>query len=59
MDNLDKIKNGDLSSLRFNEASRWVGTDILKTTAGSFDLGKLQLDPQMKEKLILNQTRIN
>ena len=30
MDNLQKIQNGEYSSLRKNEASRWVANDILR-----------------------------
>lgn len=59
MENLDRIKNGDFQNLRKNEASRWVGTDIVKTNSSTLDLGNLKLDPAMKEKLILNQTKIN
>lgn len=59
MDNLDRIKNGDIQGLRSNEAWRWVGTDIVKTNSSTMDLGNLKLDPAMKEKLILNQTKIN
>ena len=29
MDDLDKVKQGDMSGLRKNEASRWVANDIL------------------------------
>jgi hypothetical protein len=29
MEDLDKVKQGDMSSLRKNEASRWVANDIL------------------------------
>lgn len=29
MDDLDKIKSGDMESLRWNEASRWVANDII------------------------------
>ncbi len=59
MDNLNKIKNGDIGSLRINEASRWVGTDILKKVGNSDDLSKLEIDPSMKEQLVSNQARIN
>ena len=58
MSNLEKIKNGDLGSLRVNEASRWVGTDILKGKE-STDLSGLEVDPSMKEQLVVGQTRIN
>ena len=29
MEDLDKVKQGDMSGLRKNEASRWVANDIL------------------------------
>jgi hypothetical protein len=29
MDDLDKIKNGEFSTLRKNEASRWAANDII------------------------------
>ena len=30
MGNLDKVKAGDLKSLRIQEAERWVATDLIK-----------------------------
>lgn len=30
MDDLEKVKGGDLQSLRKNEASRWVANDIIR-----------------------------
>lgn len=45
MDNLERVKNGDFQGLRANEASRWVGTDIVKTTnVGGFDISKINID---------------
>ncbi len=38
MENLEKVQNGDLVSLRANEASRWVGNDILKHSGSAYDL---------------------
>jgi hypothetical protein len=29
MEDLDKVKSGDLQGLRKNEASRWVANDII------------------------------
>jgi len=29
MEDLDKVKQGDLTGLRKNEASRWVANDII------------------------------
>jgi hypothetical protein len=29
MEDLDKVKSGDIQSLRRNEASRWVANDII------------------------------
>ena len=31
METLDKIQNGDYTSLRKNEVSRWVANDILRS----------------------------
>ena len=59
MDNLEKVKMGDISALRANEASRWVGTDIVKHSGSSFDIAKLNLDPSMKEELVARQAKIN
>ena len=59
MDNLDKVKNGDIGSLRINEASRWVGTDLIKKTNSTTDLSKLQIDPDLRNDLINNQAKIN
>jgi len=52
MDNLDKVKSGDIMALRANEASWWVGTDIVKHTGSNFDFAKLNLDPGLKEELV-------
>lgn len=29
MEDLERVKNGDMSGLRRNEASRWVANDII------------------------------
>ena len=47
MEDLDKVRNGDITSLRKNEASRWVANDIIKKNppSGSIDITRIKLDP--------------
>ncbi len=54
MEDLEKVKNGDLSALRQNEASRWVANDIIKRGGvnNSTDFGRVKLDPAVKDKLV-------
>jgi len=52
MDNLEKVKQGDLSSLWANEASRWVGNELTKHSGSNFDISHLKLDPAMKDELV-------
>ena len=57
MDDLEKVKSGDPTALRRNEASRWAANDIL--TKGNLDFKNLQLSDSMKQKLVSTQARIN
>eukprot|EP00347_Sterkiella_histriomuscorum_P021982 403332092 len=62
MEDLDKVKQGDFTSLRKNEASRWVANDIIQRGGGpssGFDITRVQLDPAVKDKLLTDQVRIN
>jgi hypothetical protein len=53
MEDLEKVKNGDIQALRKNEASRWVANDILQRgPKGTLDLDKVRLDPVLKDKLV-------
>ena len=47
MEDLDKVRNGDITSLRKNEASRWVANDIIKKNppSGNIDITRIKLDP--------------
>lgn len=48
MGDLDKVKNGDIDSLRRNEASRWVANDIIKkggNISSSIDFARVKLEP--------------
>ena len=56
LDDLDRVKNGDITALRRNEASRWVGNDIIANP--SRDFNKMKLDPALKDKLVTDQVRI-
>ena len=62
MEDLDKVKQGDFTSLRKNEASRWVANDIIQRGGGpssGFDITRVKLDPAVKDKLLTDQVRIN
>ena len=61
MDDLGRVKDGDPSDWRRNEASRWVANDIIKKggVGGSMDFARVKLDPQVKDKLVSDQARIN
>jgi len=60
LDDLDKVRNGDMTALRKNEASRWVASDILarQPTAMAVDINKVKLDPLIKDKLLSDEVRI-
>jgi hypothetical protein len=55
MEDLDKVKSGDIDSLRKNEASRWVANDIISKggpLSSNIDLARVKLDPSVKNKLV-------
>jgi hypothetical protein len=55
MEDLDKVKSGDISSLRKNEASRWVANDIISkggAPSSGIDITRVKLDPAIKDKLV-------
>ena len=58
MDDLENCKNGDISKLRKNEASRWAANDIL-SKGNNLDFRNLKLSESMKNKLVSGQARIN
>ena len=45
MEDLDKVKSGDLQGLRKNEASRWAANDIIQRNPLGTDLDRVRLDP--------------
>ena len=61
LEDLDKVKAGDLTALRKNEASRWVANDIIQKGGGTgnVDITRVKLDPVIKDKLVTDQVRIN
>lgn len=62
MEDLDKVREGDLSGLRRNEASRWVANDIISkggALTSGVDITRIKLDPSVKDNLVSNQVRIN
>ena len=63
MEDLDNVKRGDISSLRKNEASRWVANDIIQKRGPplieGIDITRVKLDPAVKDKLVTDQVRIN
>jgi len=54
MEDLERVKNGDISGLRKNEASRWVANEVLQ----KIDMSRVRLDPAIKDKLISDEVRI-
>lgn len=60
MEDLERIKNGDISSLRKNEASRWAASDILarQPSGIAVDINRIKLDPMIKDKLLSDEVRI-
>ena len=62
MEDLEKVKSGDITGLRKNEASRWVANDIIQkggAPSSGIDITRVKLDPSVKDKLISDQVRIN
>ena len=60
MEDLERIKNGEISSLRKNEASRWAASDILamQPSGIAVDINRIKLDPMIKDKLLSDEVRI-
>ena len=59
MDDLQKVKSGDMQTLRKNEASRWAANDIIqRNPVGGIDLDRVKLDPAIKDKFLHDQLRI-
>ena len=54
MEDLERVKNGDISGLRKNEASRWDANEVLQ----KIDMSRVRLDPAIKDKLISDEVRI-
>lgn len=55
MEDLDRVKQGDINSLRKNEASRWVANDIIQrggAPTSGIDITRVKLDPAVKDKLV-------
>ncbi len=55
MEDLEKVKSGDITGLRKNEASRWVANDIIQkggAPSSGIDITRVKLDPSVKDKLI-------
>lgn len=62
MEDLDKVKGGDIQALRKNEASRWAANDIIQKhgiSNGNIDITRVKLDPSVKDKLLEGQVKIN
>ena len=62
MEDLDKVKQGDMQGLRKNEASRWAANDIIQKHGipnQKYDITKVKLDPTVKDKLLDGQVKIN
>ena len=53
MEDLEKVRNGDLQGMRRNEAARWIANDIMQNKKGIS-----KLDPVMKDKLVADEVRI-
>lgn len=55
MEDLERVKQGDLTGLRRNEASRWVANDIIQrggAPQSGIDITRIKLDPAVKDKLV-------
>lgn len=61
MDDLEKVKAGDMQGLRRNEASRWAANDIISrspNTIAAVNINQVKLDPAIKDKLVSDSLRI-
>ena len=63
MDDLDKVKSGNLQGIRRNDAARFVGDQQVKFKgAGMEDYKTLDyqsIEPSLKDKLINDQVKVN
>lgn len=61
MEDLEKVRMGDMSGLRKNEASRWAANDILARQPSnmSVDINRVKLDPVIKDRLVSDEVRIS
>ena len=53
MEDLEKVKLGDFTALRKNEASRWAANDIIQrggVPSTGVDITRVKLDPSVKDK---------
>ena len=57
MEDLDKVKNGQVPSRRINEAARIVGDQYVHNDYRNDRVN--QLEPALKDKLINDQVKIN
>jgi hypothetical protein len=61
LDDLDKVKQGNLTGIRKNDAARFVGESIKNMgSIEDFRADKFQsLEPSIKDKLINDTVRVN
>ena len=60
MEDLDKVKTGNLNCIRRNEAARFVGDASLRGSLGGNLTDKYPaIEPSLKDKLTNDQVRIN
>ena len=60
MEDLDKVKSGNLQGIRRNDAARMVGGESLKSLPDlRGDDRYARLEPSLKDKLINDQVKIN
>lgn len=57
MNDLDAVKKGDLTSIRRNEASRWVANDIINK-GSNLDFSKVNPSSSMKTRIINGEAKI-
>ena len=57
MRNLENIKNGDITAIRKNEASRWIGSNILGNNSNDFR--KLKMSDSVKKRIATSEARLN
>jgi hypothetical protein len=64
MEDLGKVKSGDLDGIRRNDAARAVGDSIRKSQSRGFEDYKVDdryqhIEPSLKDKLINDTVRVN